>query len=130
MDTIGNFITIIRNASYAANLNCDAQWSKIREGIASVLKRKGYIKDYVIKTNDKGLKKITLYLKYDSSGNPAIVTIRRHSKPGCRKYYSVKEIPRPLNGLGMSVLSTSKGILDDKTARKEIVGGELLCEIW
>jgi small subunit ribosomal protein S8 len=128
MDTIGDFLTIIRNASAVKNATAQAQWSKVREGIAKILKEKGYIRNFHVETNDKGFKVLVIELKYLHK-EPAIASIVRHSKPGCRKYYQYTDIPRVLSGLGISILTTSKGILDDKAARAQKVGGELLCEV-
>ena len=128
MDTIGDFLTIIRNASTAGNLSCAAQWSKIREGIAKILKEEGYINRYEVTENDRGFKVLNLRLKYVDE-IPAIATIRRMSKPGCKLYCQYEKIPSVLNGMGISILTTSKGIVKDKDARREKVGGELLCQV-
>ncbi len=129
MDTIGDFITIIRNAQMAGHQKVDAPSSKVRQGIASVLKNKGFIRDFrVAEDNKQGL--IRLYLKYDRHGKPAIDVIKRVSKPGLRKYVDVDHIPEVRSGYGFSVLSTNKGILSDVEARDKKVGGEVLLKVW
>lgn len=128
-DTIGDFITIIRNASAARKGACTAPFSKMRLAIASILKSEGYIVDYSEGQNEKGFKILTIELKY-VGGKPAITGIQRHSTPGCRLYYGCKEIPRVLNGLGVAILTTSKGVVRARDARKQGVGGELVCKVW
>jgi len=129
MDTVGDFLTIIRNANKAHKKSCTAQWSKIREGIAKILKDEGYVSEYEVRENNKGFKELELKLKY-VQGAPAITAIKRESTPGRRVYYPYREIPRVLQGLGISILTTSKGILKDKEARQNKLGGELLCTVW
>lgn len=129
MDTIGDFITIIRNASTAFKPSCKAQWSKIREAIAKILLNEGYIAGYKVLEKENGLKDIQIHLKYVDK-QPAIVGIERHSKPGRRLYYQYSEIPKVLRGLGINILTTSKGLLTGVQARQQKVGGELLCNVW
>lgn len=129
MDVIGDFITIIRNASAAHKLSCSAQWSNIREGITKILLDEGFIADYKVEKNEKGFKVIVIALKYVNE-MPAINKLKRESNPGRRLYYGYEEIPRVLSGLGFAILSTSKGIMHDKEARNQKVGGEHLCSIW
>lgn len=126
-DSIGDFLTIVRNASKAGKETCSAQWSKIREGIASILKDEGYIASYEIKGDVK--KEMVITLKY-VDGIPAITGISRESKPGCRQYFEYRGIPRVLNGMGISILTTSKGVLKDTDCRAQKVGGEILCKVW
>lgn len=127
-DNIGDFLTIIRNASAAGKDTCIASCSNIREGIAKILKAEGYIADYAV-DGEKAQKKITITLKY-SNGVAAITKIDRVSKPGRRLYYSCTDIPRVLGGMGISILTTSRGVLSDKEARANKAGGELLCKVW
>lgn len=129
MDTIGDFITIIRNASNAFKPSCKTQWSKMRESIAKILLEEGYIAGYKIVEKQSGLKDIQLQLKYVEK-QPAIVGIERHSKPGRRLYYKYTEIPKVLRGLGINILTTSKGLLTGANARRQKAGGELLCNVW
>ena len=128
-DTIGDYLTMIRNASSARKSSCTTQHSKLRAAIASILKSEGYIMDYSEGQNDKGSKTITLMLKF-SAETPAITGIERHSKPGRRLYYGSQDIPRVLGGLGVAILTTSKGVMRARDAREAGVGGELLCKVW
>lgn len=126
-DSIGDFLTIVRNASRAGKETCTAQWSKLREGIVSILKDEGYIASFEVSGDVK--KVITITMKY-VDGVPAITGIARESTPGCRQYYEYRSIPRVLNGMGISILTTSKGILKDSDCRTKKAGGEILCKVW
>lgn len=128
-DTIGDFLTFIRNASRAGKPYCEAPFSKMRLAIAKTLHGEGLIRGIEEKSDTKGRKLLVLRMKY-KDGIPAITNIQRHSRPGCRLYYSYREIPRVLNGLGISILTTSRGILKDAEARQQKIGGEVLCTIW
>ncbi|OIO60705.1 MAG: 30S ribosomal protein S8 [Verrucomicrobia bacterium CG_4_10_14_3_um_filter_43_23] len=129
MDTVADFLTIIRNASNAGNKDCMAQWSKMRENIVTILKKEGYIKDFKVVTNERQLKFILVTLKY-FKGRPAITGVKRQSSPGQRQYCGSTEIPYVLGGMGICILTTSKGVMKDKDARQNKVGGELLCKVW
>lgn len=128
-DTIGDFLTIIRNASSARKDICITQHSKMRAAIAAILKQEGYIRDYTEGSDARGFKTLELTLKFVGN-TPAITGIERHSKPGRRLYYGVTEIPRVLGGLGVAILTTSKGVVRAREARERGVGGELLCKVW
>lgn len=128
-DTIGDFLTVIRNGSSAQKAVCITQHSKMRVAIASILKAEGYIKDFAEGTDARGFKTIELHLKFVGK-TPAITGIERHSKPGRRLYYGCTEIPRVLGGLGLAILTTSKGVMRARDAREAGVGGELLCKVW
>ena len=128
-DTIGDFITVIRNAGAAGKEVCSYPHSKLREGVANILKEEGFVTDFRAATDDSNHKYIEIDLKY-VDGTHAIVGIKRESKPGCRQYCGYREIPRVLEGLGIAILSTPKGVMDDVAARREKVGGELLCSVW
>lgn len=128
-DTIGDFLTIIRNASMARKDSCTTQHSKMRAAIAAILKSEGYIKDFSEGQNEKGFKTLTLTLKFAGT-TPAITGIERHSKPGRRLYFGSKDIPRVLGGLGVAILTTSKGVMRARDAREAGVGGELVCKVW
>ena len=128
-DTIGDFLTIIRNASMAHKESCTTQHSKMRAAIAVILKDEGYIKDFSEGQDEKGFKTLTLTLKF-AGNTPAITGIERHSKPGRRLYYGCKDIPRVLGGLGVAILTTSKGVMRARDAREAGVGGELVCKVW
>ncbi len=127
-DNIGDFLTIIRNASNAGKESCEAQWSSIREGIAKILQSEGYISSLEV-SGEKAKKTIKIGLKY-VGGVPAITGITRVSTPGCRFYCEYRSIPRVLNGMGISILTTSKGVLKDSDCRAQKAGGEIICKVW
>jgi small subunit ribosomal protein S8 len=129
-DPIGDMLTRIRNASRARHEKVLIPASKLKVRIAEVLKEEGYIKDFVTHKEEGKQGALTLMLKYSSEREPVISDIKRVSKPGLRKYVPNTEIPRVLNGLGIAIVSTSKGLMVDREARKQKVGGELICTIW
>jgi len=127
-DPIADMLTRIRNASRVGKTQVNIKASKICEGIAAVLKQEGYIQEYDrIDDGKQGILRITL--KYDPEGQPAITEIKRMSKPGCRVYASVDSLPTVLGGMGIVVVSTSKGIVSDRNCRENKVGGEVLCTV-
>ena len=128
-DPIADFLTRIRNAYRAEKRWVDIPSSNMKKRIAYVLKEEKYIKDFFF-INDGDFQTIRIFLKYDFKGNPVIESIKRISRPGLRVYVRVGEAPRVLDGLGISILSTSKGVLSNKTAKKFGVGGELICEVY
>jgi small subunit ribosomal protein S8 len=128
-DPLGDFLTTLRNALHAQKDSCASQWSRLRAEVARILKEEGYIANFEEKTTDAGHREIVVTLKY-VDGAPAITGLQRHSRPGRRVYYGHREIPRVLGGLGVAILTTSKGLLKDTEARKQKVGGELLCKVW
>ena len=123
-DPIADMLTRIRNAHLALHKEVNVPRSKMKEAIASILKQEGYVSD--VTAEDRT---ITIQLKYHQ-GKAAIEGLKRVSKPGRRKYVGVGEIPNVQNGLGICILSTSRGVMDGASAREASVGGELLCEIW
>lgn len=127
-DTLGDFLTIIRNGSHAGLKSVSAQWSSVREGVARILKEAGYIADFT-KTEKNKLPVIEITLKYNGK-KPVITEINRISKPGRRIYTGYGDIPKVIGGMGISVLTTSKGILSDTEARQQKVGGEILAQVW
>jgi small subunit ribosomal protein S8 len=128
-DPIADMLTRIRNALRARHEVVNVPASKICEGVCGVLKDEGYIADYRrIDDNKQGL--LRVYLKYGQHGEDVVVELKRVSKPGRRVYRGVSELPRPLNGLGISVVSTSRGVLSDRQCRQENVGGEVLCTVF
>ncbi len=129
-DPVGDMLTRIRNASSARHEKVLVPASRLKLRIAEVLKEEGYIQDFVIHKDDRQQGAITIVLKYTSEREPAISDIKRVSKPGLRRYVPTDDIPRVLNGMGIAILSTSKGILVDREARKQKVGGELICTVW
>jgi len=127
-DPIADMLTRIRNAVRNGTATVDCRNSKICSGIAKVLKDEGYISDFsVIDDGRQGILKVQL--KYGPRGEKLIRLVKRQSKPGCRLYTKVSDLPRPLAGMGISIVSTPKGILSDRQARQEHVGGELLCTV-
>lgn len=129
MDTISQFITVIRNAALAKHEKVDVPASKVRAGIAQILANEGYIRSFKIaKDSKQGIMRI--YLKYDDAGNSVISAIDRVSRPGRRVYVQNDKVPSVRSGLGMSIISTSQGIMDSKQAKEKKLGGELLCTLW
>jgi small subunit ribosomal protein S8 len=127
-DPIADMLTRIRNANRVGRRMVLVPRSKICQGIAKVLQEEGYIDEFdVIQDTAQG--QIRIKLKYTMSGEKAIHEIDRESKPGCRVYRKVDDLPRVLNGMGIAVVSTSKGVMSDRKAREENVGGEVLCTV-
>ena len=127
-DPISNLLTNIRNAIQVRHETVDIPASRLSGKILEIFKSDGYIEDFrLMKNNVQGTYKV--YLKYEGS-KPTIIGLKRISKPGLRVYTDKSSIPRVLNGLGTAVISTSKGVLTDRDARKQKIGGEILCYIW
>ena len=130
-DPIGDMLTRIRNASSARHEKVLIPASRLKVRIAEVLRDEGFIKDFVVHQGEPGHQgAITVVLKYSADREPAISDIKRMSKPGLRRYVPTDDIPRVLNGMGIAILSTSKGVMADREARKQKVGGELICTVW
>ena len=128
-DPIADMLTRIRNANVVKHETVDVPASNIKKELARILLEEGFVRGYdVIEDGKQGI--IRIQLKYGQSGERVISGLKRISKPGMRVYAASHEVPRVLNGLGISVISTSKGILTDKQARKENVGGEVICYVW
>ena len=128
-DPIADMLTRIRNANSAKHKTVDVPASKMKNAIAEILFKEGYIKSFeVINNENQGIIRITL--KYDEKGTRVIDGLKRISKPGLRVYASKDELPKVLNGLGIALISTSKGIKTDKEARNEGLGGEVLAYVW
>lgn len=129
-DPIADFLTMIRNAIKAEHRFVDVTWSKVKLSIVEILKAQGLVEDYLVKmdTNQRGT--IRIFLKYVGGRKSVIQGIKRVSKPGLRRYVGVSEIPTYYGGLGLSILSTSQGVLAGPEARKRQIGGELLCLVW
>ncbi|HYE25655.1 MAG TPA: 30S ribosomal protein S8 [Clostridia bacterium] len=128
-DPVADFLTRIRNGIKARHQKIDVPASKLKMEIARILKEEGYIANYKA-TEEDGKKLIRVYLKYGADNAAAISNVSRVSRPGCRVYVGKTEIPRVLGGLGITILTTPKGVMTGKQARKEGVGGEILCEIY
>ena len=128
-DPIADMLTRIRNANIIRLNQVDIPASNLKRGVADVLKRGGYIRDYrMIEDEHQGV--LRVYLRYGSDGEFVISKINRVSKPGRRVYRPVSQVPTVLGGLGMAILSTSRGVLNDREAREQNVGGEVLAEVW
>ena len=128
-DPISDFLTRLRNASKARLAECVSPHSKLKEAIVAILKAEGYVSDYADGKDEQGHKTLVVKMKY-VDGAPVITGIDRVSTPGRRLYYRYTEIPRVLNGLGISILSTSKGLMKDQDCRRNKAGGELVCNVW
>ena len=129
-DPVADFLTRIRNALKAEHRFVDADWSKMRQSIAEILKKLGFIENYLVKKDSDHRGKIRIFLKYGSARKPVIQGIKRASRPGCRHYVSHSDIPTFYGGMGVSILSTSQGVIADSEARRRKIGGELLCYVW
>ena len=128
-DPIADMLTRIRNANTVKHETVDVPASNIKKEIARILLEEGFVRGYdVIEDGKQGI--IRIQLKYGQTGERVISGLKRISKPGMRVYAANQEIPKVLNGLGISIISTSKGILTDRQARKENVGGEVICYVW
>lgn len=128
-DPIADMLTRIRNANMVRHEKLELPASNIKTQIADILKREGFIRDYeVIKDDKQGV--LRMFLKYGAGDERVITGLKRISKPGLRVYAKADELPRVLNGLGIAVVSTSKGILTDKEAREQAIGGEVLAYVW
>ena len=128
-DPIADLLTRIRNGARAKKRWIDVPSSNFKKRILFVLKEESFLKDFFF-INDGSKEKIRVFLKYDFKGNSVIESIKRVSRPGLRVYVGVGEAPRVLDGLGISILSTSKGVLSNKAAKKFGVGGEIICEVY
>ena len=128
-DPVSDFMTRLRNASKAGLAECVTPHSKLKESLALILKSEGYVSDVTTAADERGHKTVIVKMKYIDN-SPAITNLSSVSTPGRRLYFGYTEIPRVLNGLGISILSTSKGLLKDKDARRQKVGGEIICNVW
>jgi small subunit ribosomal protein S8 len=129
-DPVADMLTRIRNACGSKHRRVDMPASKMKVEIARILKESNFIQDYRQLETEEGRKILRVVLKYAHGGQPVIRELKRVSAPGLRKYVGVAEIPRVRNGLGMAILSTSRGLMSDRQARQARTGGELLCLVW
>jgi len=129
-DPIADMLTRIRNACGSKHRRVDIPASKVKVEIARILRENSFIKEYRLIDTEEGRQVLRLYLRYAGADQPVIRELRRISTPGLRKYVGVGEIPRVRNGLGMAILSTSKGLMTDRQARAARTGGELLALVW
>lgn len=129
-DPIADMLTRIRNGVRVHAKTVDVPFSKMKVGVLGALKREGYVADFKV-AGDEGIKKIIrVYMKYSDIGEPVIAEIQRASSPGRRQYKAVAHMEPVLRGIGVAIVSTSKGILSDRECRKEHIGGEVLCTVW
>ena len=128
-DSVADMLTIIRNGSFAKKEVVEVKGAKLSEEILNIFKKENFILNYkFIKNNNQGV--LRVYLKYAKDGSPAILGIKRVSKPGLRIYKQADELPKVYGGLGTAIISTSEGLMTDSQAREKKVGGEILCYIW
>ena len=128
-DPIADMLTRIRNANVVSHPSVELPSSKLKVALAKLLKEEGYIVDYTEKV-DGHFKTLSIELKYDEANKPVITSLKRVSKPGLRHYCKAKNLPQVMGGMGIAIVSTSKGLLTDRKARKENLGGEVLCYIY
>ena len=128
-DPISDYLTRIRNGQMANKEYVDIPCANLKIRLSYVLKEENFIRDY-IKILDNKQNILRIFLRYDYEGKPVIHGIKRASTPGCRRYVSSDNIPRVLNGMGVSIITTSKGVISNKKAKKLNVGGEILCTVW
>ena len=127
-DPIADMLTRIRNAHMAGLDVAEAPHSRFKGEVARVLKKEGFITDYVV---EGGVKKtLRLYLKYTTDHDPVIHGVRRESRPGLRRHKGARGLPKVLGGMGIAIVSTSRGVMTDEEARKLNIGGEILCSVW
>jgi small subunit ribosomal protein S8 len=127
-DPVADMLARIRNALLAHHESVEIPHSKLKTRIAEILKQEGYISDYSVQAERPA--QLRVQLKYGEGRQPAIIGLRRTSRPGRRVYVRHKQIPSVLNGMGISIISTSHGVVTDRDARKQSLGGEILCEVW
>jgi small subunit ribosomal protein S8 len=128
-DPIADLLTRVRNASTARHRFVEVSWSRLKEDIVRVLKEQGYVAHYLIKEEHKK-KNMRIFLKYSTGRKPVIASLKRVSKPSLRQYVSYRNLPKVLGGMGITILSTSQGIMVGSQAYEKKVGGELLCVAW
>lgn len=129
-DPIADFLTQIRNASRAGKASVTIPGSKLTHRIAAILKQEGFIENFKLVEEGTIRRSVRIHLKYAKGKQSVIQSLVRVSKPGLRQYVNCQEIPRVLGGIGVAILSTSKGVMTDREARTQKVGGELLCKVW
>ena len=130
-DPIADMLTRIRNANMVSLIEVEMPSSKLKVELAKLLKSEGYVEDYaVVEKEGSAFKTLKITLKYDEKSKPVISNLKRVSRPGLRNYCTAKDIPQVLGGMGIAIISTSKGLLTDRKAKKENVGGEILCYVW
>jgi small subunit ribosomal protein S8 len=129
-DPVADFLTHLRNALMRKHALVESPASKLKAEIARVLKEEGFIEDWNVFEDGKGHPRITVSLKYDKHGDSVIRGLKRISRPGLRRHMGYSDLPPVLNGQGVAIISTSKGVLTDQGCRENKVGGEVLCQVW
>lgn len=129
-DPIADFLTRIRNSIKAQHRYVDIRWSKVKQNLAEILKNQGFIESFLVKHDNKNRGTIRIFLKYTEGRQPVIQGLKRISKPGLRRYVGHQDIPRFYGGLGLSIVSTSQGVMAGADAKDRKIGGELLCLVW
>lgn len=129
-DPISDLLTRVRNASSAEHRYVDISWSKIKQRVSEILKEQGFVENVLVKVDENQRGTIRIFLKYVDGRKPVIRGLKRVSKPGARRYINHQDIPYFYGGMGVSILSTSSGVMDGTNARNQKVGGELLCMVW
>jgi small subunit ribosomal protein S8 len=129
-DPVADFLTRIRNSIRAQHRYVDIDWSKMKQTLAEILKNQGFIENYLVKVDESQRGTIRIFLKYTSGRRPVIQGLKRISKPGLRKYVGHQDIPRFYGNMGLSIVSTSQGVMPGNEAKQKKIGGELLCLVW
>lgn len=128
-DPVSDYLTRIRNAVKAGKKTVEMPSSKLKEAVSAILKDSSFIEDFSVLENDRKFRMLNIRLKY-TDGESVILGLRRISRPGIRRYVGSEDLPRVRNGMGIAIVSTSRGLMTDKQARKNNIGGEVVCEIW
>lgn len=129
-DPIADFLTRIRNAIKAEHRYVDVSWSKVKQNIAEILKNQGFVENYLVQRDENQRGTMRVFLKYAEGRQPVIQGLKRVSKPGLRQYVGYEQIPSFRGGMGLSIVSTSQGVMAGIEAKKRKIGGELLCLVW
>lgn len=129
-DPIADFLTRLRNATRAQHRYVDVSWSKIRQFLAEILKQQGFVESYLVRMDTTQRGTIRIFLKYSDNRRPVIQGMKRVSRPGLRRYVCHTDIPYFYGGTGLSIVSTSQGLMAGQEARKRKIGGELVCMVW
>ncbi len=129
-DPVADFLTRIRNAITAQHRYVDINWSKMKQNLADILRSQGFIENYLVKMDDAHRGTIRIFLKYANGRKPVIQGLKRVSKPGLRKFVGHQDIPRFYGNMGLSIISTSQGVMAGNEASERKIGGELLCLVW
>lgn len=129
-DPVADFLTRIRNSGSAKQRYVDVSWSKLKQNLAEILKSQGFIENFLVNLETPSRGTLRLFLKYTPLRNPVIQGLKRMSKPGLRRYVAYEDIPQFHGGMGLSIVSTSQGLMPGSEAKKRKIGGELVCLVW